>query len=379
QIQSDAPADPFRPSPETAGATSASTPSGIDEKRKIGKYPVVRKIGQGGMGEVWEAFHPHLNIPVAIKVLPKFLADRNPGFVGRFLKEARTSVQIAHSNIVRVYDADSSGQLHFIVMEFVDGETVKSIIKREDQVAAAKALNIVKAVAEALKEAQEHQIIHRDIKPDNIMVDRKGHIKLCDLGLAKQIDEEDLTMTGASFGTPAYVAPEQAKNAKGVDIRADIYSLGVTFYHMVTGAKPFVGDAPAVVIFMHMNDPRPDPCALAPELSPAYSAVIRMMMAKDPANRYQNPTELLQDLEAIEAHPDIPVSELICAEFEDPEREHASVPGTMRPETLPPKPGGNEPVRTSRPPGGSSNRKPILVMGVIAAAGLLAIAVGCML
>ena len=270
------------------------------------------------MGEVWLGHDPDLDVPVAIKLLPGSLVERDPVYVDRFIKEARTAARINHHNVVHIFAAGSDGGQHYIVMEYVGGGTLKQLMAREGVMHWKDALAVVKGVAEGLKTAARFNVIHRDIKPDNIMLDEDGTPKLADLGLAKQIDApDDLTMTttGLSLGTPAYIAPEQTRKSRNVDQRADIYSLGATLYNMVTGEKPFPGGTSFEVMMKHLNEPLPDPAARNPDLPASIRAIIYKMMMKDPDKRYQDAGELLHDLNGVLDH-DAPVGKLLASDVE---------------------------------------------------------------
>jgi len=287
-----------------------------DEAPKIGKYRVLRKIGKGAMGDVWLGHHPELDIPIAIKILPSHLLTKDPSYLARFAKEARTAARINHHHVVHVYDAGSIGELSFMVMEFVGGGTLSELLDRsKGHVPPEKALEIIVGIGEALREAAKYNIIHRDIKPDNIMLDEYGTPKLADLGLAKQVGSlEETSVTGVGFavGTPLYMSPEQAMNESNIDGRTDIYSLGITFYRLVTGDVPFVADSVFAVMMKHVNAPTPHPRTKKSGLPDSICAIILKMIQKDPA-RYQTPDELLADLYRVRDHDATPEA-LLAAE-----------------------------------------------------------------
>jgi len=301
--------------PKDSGAAGASEP----ETPTIGKYPISEKIGKGAMGEVWLGRHPDLDIPIAIKVLPAHLVSRDAVFAYRFVKEARTAAKIEHVNVIRTYDVGSDEETFFLVMEYVDGGTVKQLVDREGgKLPPERALDIIIGLSEGLEAAAHLNIIHRDIKPDNIMLDSSGVAKLADLGLAKQIGGDgmgmsatSITTSGLSMGTPKYMSPEQAQDFKAVDARADIYSLGGTFYYLVTGEPPFDANTPVAMIMKHVREPLVPPRAVNPDVPESISAVVCKMMEKDPEDRYQSAAELLGDLRKIRDE-DAPVSELLA-------------------------------------------------------------------
>ncbi|MEM7246225.1 MAG: protein kinase [Acidobacteriota bacterium] len=273
-----------------------------DTPQHVGKYPVERLLGRGGMGEVWLARNPDLDIPVAIKTLPSHLSGDGDSFVSRFLSEARTAARLNHENVVRTHDAGTDDGRHYIVMEHVGGGSVRQLQEaRGGALSPAEAVGIVTSVARGLEAAAKLSIVHRDIKPDNILLDEDGTPKLADLGLAKQAGQDgaDLTGTGMSIGTPGYIAPEQALDSKRADARADIYSLGATLYHLVTGRQPFVGESAFSIMMKHVNEPLVSADVLEPELPGPLARLIDKMMAKDPDDRHQTASELVGELEAL--------------------------------------------------------------------------------
>lgn len=287
---------------ETA-ATMAEAPQSAGrifaDGEKIGKYIIDKRLGKGGMGEVYLATHETLGIQRAIKVLPKEIAEKNSQFLARFLREAKTACEIRHSNIVNVMDVetDEARGLSYIVMEFVDGGDVRGLLKASGHLTIDQSVVIVEAVASALAAASEFGIVHRDIKPDNIMLTRRGDVKLADLGIAKSAEEDiQLTKTNVMMGTPAYLSPEQARDAKHVDVRADIYSLGATFFEMLTGRIPYPGESTFDILSKLFSDPVPNPCDYNPDVPPEIGKIVVTMLAKDPAKRYRSAEELLEVL-----------------------------------------------------------------------------------
>jgi serine/threonine-protein kinase len=264
-------------------------------------YKILSKIGQGAMGSIYKALQISMDRIVAIKCLaPKYAL--NDKFRERFMREARAVARLNHPNVIQGIDVGESNGIYYFAMEYIDGPTVGELLKRGGALDEKRALNIVTQIARALGHAFNHGIIHRDIKPDNIMLTREGVAKLCDLGLAKIPSSEgdaSGTRPGASMGTPYYIAPEQARGEQNVDTRADIYSLGSSFYHMVAGEVPFPGQSAADVISKHLTEPVTPPRAKNPLISGAVDWVIVKMMQKAREDRYQSPTELVRDLEAI--------------------------------------------------------------------------------
>ena len=266
----------------------------------LGGYELQGRIGEGGMGVVYEAIQTNLGRKVALKVLShKFSGDEV--FLGRFQREARSAAALNHPNVVQVFDIGQEGVCHFFSMEFVEGETVLDRMKREEKIPLNEALQIVECVAEALSDASKDSIIHRDIKPENIMLSTKGRIKLADLGLAKNVEEEDqsMTQTGTSLGTPYYMSPEQARDAASVDHRSDIYSLGITFLHMLTGKRPFFGKTAYAIILAHNEERLPTGSDLGTYLPPEVDTLIQKMAAKRADDRFQTYGELLSEIKRL--------------------------------------------------------------------------------
>jgi serine/threonine-protein kinase len=259
---------------------------------KLGDFTIVRKLGEGGMGSVWQAVDSQKR-KVALKLLPGHLAKQRQ-FLTRFFREAQASIKLQHDNIVRGVAVGEDRGNYFFAMEFVDGQSVRSLLDREGPMDADRATRIIRQVADALAYAHENGIVHRDIKPDNVMLTKEGTAKLADLGLARQMDAEAtaLTRTGTGMGTPFYMAPEQAADAKRADARSDLYSLGATWYHMVTGHVPFEGDTPLEIMQKHLKEPVKSPAAIRPGLPRAVSLTIERMMAKSPDSRVQSAREL---------------------------------------------------------------------------------------
>ena len=281
------------PPPIPLSSDDALFPGGSE----IGKYVIIKRIGKGGMGEVYLAKHKTLGISRALKILPKEMMSDNGKFFDRFIREAKLASEIRHPNVVGVMDVetDSSFGYPYIVMEYIDGGSLRNSLTANGMLSEEQAVVIVEAVASALRAAEEHHIVHRDIKPDNIMFTKQGEVKLADLGIAKKGDTGlDLTKTNMMIGTPAYLPPEQAQNAKSVDERADIYSLGATFYEMLTGEQPYPGETTIEVLHKLFSAPVPDPRKVNPAVSAASAAIVMKMMAKNPKDRFQNANELLE-------------------------------------------------------------------------------------
>src|SRR5664280_2916464 len=259
------------------------------------RYELNHLIARGGMAEVYRAHDRLLDRPVALKVLfPELSVDRS--FVERFRREAQAAANLSHPNIVPVFDWGEDTGTYFIVMEFIDGRPLSSILKSAGTLSAERTADIGAHVAAALGYAHKHGVIHRDVKPGNVLITDDGQVKVTDFGIARAINtEESLTQTGAVMGTATYFSPEQAEGI-GVDARTDIYSLGVVLFEMVTGRPPFLGDTPVAVASKHVRDHPPAPRELNPSIPPTFEAIILKSMAKDPAHRYPTAEDLRADL-----------------------------------------------------------------------------------
>jgi hypothetical protein len=267
--------------------------------RNIGKYRIVERLGRGGMAEVYKAFQPSLDRYVAIKILHPFMAEEKD-FVARFRREARNVAALRHPNIVQVFDFDVEDELYYMVMEFLDGPSLKSRLEtlhqRGEQLPLAEALRITRDVGSALAYAHGHDIVHRDVKPANVILEASGRVILTDFGVAKILSGTQFTATGTVLGTPAYMAPEQGLGQAG-DGRSDIYSLGVMLYEMATGRLPFDADTPLAVVMKHVHEPLPLPRTVTPGLPEGIERVILRALAKDPSQRYARVDEMVAALQ----------------------------------------------------------------------------------
>lgn len=256
------------------------------------------------MAEVYRAYHPFLDRFVAIKVLHSFLAD-DPEFKSRFEREARNIARLRHSNIVQVYDfeTDVETESFYMVMELIDGLTLKEhlfrLAERGELLPFGEALRITREAAGALAYAHSQDMIHRDVKPANLMLDHDKRVVLTDFGIAKIVTNLQFTASGGMVGTPAYMAPEQGLGEAG-DERSDLYSLGVILFQMVTGQLPYEAETPLAVILKHLNDPVPSARRVNPEVPEEVDGIIMRLMAKDPDNRHQSANELIEDLRKVE-------------------------------------------------------------------------------
>lgn len=269
---------------------------------RVGDFELKKRLGKGGMGEVFLANQVSLDRMVALKTLSKELAKKED-FVARFHREARSMAKLDHNNVVKVYAVDSYKGLHFVAIEYVDGKSVQDWLNKLTKFSVADAVHVAIVSAMGLKHAHDQNMVHRDIKPDNILLTSKGIVKVADFGLAKVLDEDvSMTQSGTGLGTPLYMAPEQARSAKTVDQRSDIYALGATLYHMLTGVLPFLGTT-ALELIMSKETGKYEPARkVCPEVPEKLDFIIDRMMAKDPKHRFADCDEVLRDLSSLGLH-----------------------------------------------------------------------------
>jgi eukaryotic-like serine/threonine-protein kinase len=268
--------------------------------QKIPGYRILKKLGSGAMATVFLAKQLSLDRYVAIKVLPKKFST-NEKFIERFYKEGRAAARLNDQNIVGAYDVGKAGEHHYFVMEYVDGDTVYDRIVAKKRFSESEAIDVVKQVASALKHAHQQGFIHRDIKPKNIMISRSGVVKLADLGLARAMSDKEAAEaeSGRAYGTPYYISPEQIRGEVHIGPQADVYGLGATFYHMVTGRVPYEGRNPSEVMHRHLKAELTPPDHINTQLSAGCAQVIEMMLTKNPKDRYQSAKDLLTDLDLV--------------------------------------------------------------------------------
>lgn len=269
-------------------------------------YLLLDVIGEGGMGHVFKARHRRLERLAALKVIHK---DRvaNDDAVKRFHREAKAAARLDHPNIVKVFDANEEKGVHFLAMEFVDGKDLSKLVKEKGPLPIKEACDYIRQAAQGLQHAHEQGLVHRDIKPGNLLLTSKGSVvKILDMGLArftKSEEGKELTQEGTVMGSLDYIAPEQAMDSHAVDIRADLYSLGCTFYYLLAGQVPFPGgEATAKLLKHQMEEPRPVE-QLRPDIPPSVAAIVRKLLAKKPANRYQTPAEVVAAIGVINESP----------------------------------------------------------------------------
>ena len=277
----------------------------LEEQRagqQIPGYQIIRKLGAGAMATVYLAKQISLDRMVAIKILPQKFTS-NEDFVARFYAEGKAAAKLNHPNIVQAIDVNRSGEYHYFVMEFVDGRTVYDDITANGPYGEEDAIRIGIETSRALDHSHKQGFIHRDVKPKNIMIaDESNRTKLADMGLARAVSDREAAEAeaGKAYGTPYYISPEQIRGERDVDARADIYSLGATLYHMVTGQVPFDGQNPSAVMHKHLKNDLIPPDHINKGLSHGISEVIEVCLAKDRNKRYSSAADLVQDLEALQ-------------------------------------------------------------------------------
>ncbi len=280
-------------------STNVDTKSEVDlSGQRLGDYQLLRRLGRGGMADVYLAEQQSLRRQVAFKVLKRHLAS-DESYVRRFANEAQSAASLVHGNIVQIHEVGCIDGIHFIAQEYVKGQNLRQYIERQGSLDAAMGANIVRQVTAALHKAGQQGIIHRDIKPENIMLSAGGEVKVADFGLARAVDGDvNLTQVGMTMGTPLYMSPEQIEG-KPVDRRSDLYSFGVTSYHMLAGRPPFDGDTPLSVAVQHLEK-EPDRLEdLRPDLPIGLCCVVHKMMAKKAEDRFQNALDVLRDLRTL--------------------------------------------------------------------------------
>ncbi len=276
---------------------SRQRPEKIAKGEVLGGFRVIRTLGEGGMGTVYLAEQVRLQREVALKVLHPKLVKRNREFVGRFLREAALAAKLNHANVIQVIDAGQEEGLYFLAMEKVEGWSVHHLLKEGGALPEAVALEIARQTALALEAARAVQLIHRDIKPDNLILTREGVVKVADFGLAKNTAAaSNLTRAGILMGTPAYLSPEQVQGGEA-DHRSDLYALGISLYEMAIGSKPFRAETVMALLMKHVMDPLPDPREVNPTLSDAFMDLLHACTAKDPARRFPTARALIQAIE----------------------------------------------------------------------------------
>jgi len=311
ELKRSSPEDKGKPLPDLIVEMGYITPgqrerlvAQVEERRpksqQIPGYQILEKLGKGAMATVYKARQLSLDRIVAVKVLPRRLSE-NLEFVDRFYREGKVAAKLNDPNIVQAFDVGEASGYHYFVMEYVDGYTVYDVLAKGEAYSERDALDIVIQIAQALLHASRRDLIHRDVKPKNIMITLSGVAKLADMGLAREVTDTRLAATeaGRAYGTPYYISPEQIRGEVDIDFRADIYSLGATLYHMVTGQVPFDGPNPVAVMHKHLREKPVPPDHIKSDLSTGCAEIIEVMMAKDREDRYQSIENLLEDLKAV--------------------------------------------------------------------------------
>ena len=262
----------------------------------LGRYEVLGELGQGAMGVVYKARDPLIDRVVAIKTINLSLAmDEKDEYEGRFYQEARAAGRLNHPNIVTIYDVGKSGDVAYIAMELLEGRELRDIMNEGPLLPIDQVLNIVAQVAQGLAYAHEHEIVHRDVKPSNIMVIRDGHVKITDFGIARMESSSVRTQTGMVLGSPKYMSPEQVMG-KTIDPRSDIFSLGVMLYEMLTGQAPFDGENVNAIMYQTLNAVTPPPNTINPDVPEMVNFIVAKALAKGVEDRYQNAKDFAADL-----------------------------------------------------------------------------------
>jgi len=267
--------------------------------REWGDYRLLRQLGSGGMADVYLAEQRSLGRQVALKVLKPALA-KDANYVQRFSNEAKAAASLVHPNIIQIYEVGKADEFHFIAQEYVPGKNLAQLLQRDGALKPGLVLDILRQVTSALCKADELRIVHRDLKPENIMLSRSGEVKVADFGLARALsgDSKTLTQVGVAMGTPLYMSPEQIEG-QAVDARSDIYSLGVTCYHLLSGVPPHTGDTALAIAVQHLNSTPKPLASVRTDVSLELSALVHRMFAKQPNQRPANPNELLSDLSGL--------------------------------------------------------------------------------
>lgn len=261
------------------------------------RYQIIEELGRGGMGRLYRVLDTKINQEVALKILRSEIS-RDPETIGRFSNELRLARQVAHKNVCRMYHLGETGGTHFIIMEYIPGQDLQSMIKMTKQLSVETAVSIAKQICEGLAEAHRMGVIHRDLKPGNVMIDKEGIARILDFGIARTLESRGLTRSGHLIGTPEYMSPEQAQDT-GTDQRSDIYSLGIILYEMVTGKVPFTGDTPISITIKHVEEAPKSPKELAPHIPEDLNHLILKCLAKNKEHRYQSAMQLSKELAEI--------------------------------------------------------------------------------
>src|SRR5215813_67235 len=274
-----------------------------------GRYEILNLLGQGAMGAVYKAKDNELDRWVAIKVIQPMLVS-SPAILRRFKQELILARQISHKNVVRIFDIGETDGMKFITMEYIDGGDLKSLIIERGKIPPQEAMDIVRQICHALQAAHAEGVVHRDLKPQNIMMDQNGRVVVMDFGIAHSQETPSMTMTGALMGTPEYMSPEQAKGEK-TDSRADIFAVGIILYEMLTGKIPFRAGTVIETMYKRTQERATPPVDLDPSVPVQANRIVMKCLEKDPANRYQTVEELLKDVESVDPDKKIGTLDLV--------------------------------------------------------------------
>jgi serine/threonine-protein kinase len=279
--------------------------------QRFGKYEILAHIATGGMGAVYKARDTELGREVALKVLPPSMASK-PSMLERFKREAINAARLRHENIVTLYDWGKVKETYYLALEFVDGIDLGEYINRKGRLDVQEAKAIIIHAARALEHAHQNGLVHRDIKPSNFLITRSSGnllVKLTDMGLSRSTDDEDFRVTkaGTTVGTVDYMAPEQARDSGAADIRSDLYALGCTAFHMLSGQAPFSEGSLTERLYKHCESPPPNLLDINPKVPPAFWGILERLLAKRPEDRYATPPELIEDLLQLDSGPGAPI------------------------------------------------------------------------
>jgi len=313
----------------------------------LGKYQILERLGRGGMADVYKAHHSRLDRDVAIKVMHPHLIE-GQDFLARFEREAQAVASLKHPHIVQVFDFDSQDDLHYIVMELIDGGSLhgrlEELARAGSRMPQKEALRVLKDIASAIDYAHGRGMLHRDVKPANIMLDHDGDAFLSDFGIARILSDTQFTTTGALIGTPQYMSPEQGKGLP-LTKASDLYSLGVVLYEMLTGRAPYDSDTPLGVIHKHIYEPLPSPCLACPDLPPAVEGMLLKSLAKEPDGRFPSAEQMLNALEdGLASIEDQPVTRTMPARKPESAAPQAAASGLSSVGLPTPPPTGSAPV-----------------------------------
>lgn len=279
------------------------------------RYQILRELGHGGMGVVLQAYDKQLKEQVAIKILSPLLG-RSPEAIERLRREVSSARRVTHPNVIRIHDISEANGLSYISMEYFEGINLKEYVKQNGPLSIVRAFQIVSQVCDGLEAAHQHGVIHRDLKSQNIIINRSNQVKIIDFGLARSEHLDGMTATGLIMGTPEYMSPEQV-SGKSVDERSDIYAFGIILFELLTGKVPFAGESAISVGFKQIHDDPPSPCSLNPGISTELERVILKALQKEPLQRYSSCSELKQDLQrAVQ----LPVTTSQAADYQEPPR-----------------------------------------------------------